>query len=375
MKIVADKNQPLVEQYFGKYTEIIELAAEEISNACLLSSGAEALICRSTVKINESLLKNTQVKFVGTCTIGYDHVDLDYLRARGIGFASAPGCNANSVGEYIVAALLEHALARGYTLAGKTLGIIGVGNVGKSVADKAKALGLRLLLNDPPRARLEGDSDFCELETLLPESDFISVHVPLIRSGTDKTLGLVDEEFFSRVKPGAVFINAARGRVVRTAAILEAYKSGIIGDYILDVYENEPEVLPAVVANAFIATQHIAGYSYDGKINGTSAVFESFARHFALDVAIADRDINNIYQGEIVIPEGYSGLKAINFAVQSCYQIFEDSQRLKAEPGYFRELRKNYRKRYEFAHYTVSGCSNEDLEILYGLGFSRGDVR
>ncbi len=374
-KIVADKNQPLVNQYFGKYAEIVELAAEEITNAALLSSGADALICRSTVKINEDLLKNTGIKFVGTCTIGYDHVDFDYLKANNIGFSSAPGCNANSVGEYIVAALLKHALAKGYTLGGKTLGIIGVGNVGKAVAVKAEALGLKLLLNDPPRARLEGESGFCGLDKLLSESDFISVHVPLIRSGIDKTLGLADEEFFSKVKRGAVFINAARGKVARTSAIIEAYRAGILEDYILDVYENEPEVLPAVLENAFIATPHIAGYSYDGKTNGTSAVFKSFSRHFALDVAIGNTDINNDYQGEIVIPDVCKGLEAIDFAVESCYAVFEDSRLLKAAPGNFRELRKNYPKRYEFSHYSVSGCGREDLEILYGLGFGRGDGR
>ena len=371
LKIIADKNQPLVMEYFSSCGSVELVPAEEISNKLLLQSKAEALICRSTIKVNEDLLRNTGVKFVGTCTIGYDHVDRNYLRDRGIGFASAPGCNANSVGEYMAAALLKLSFAHNFELSGKTLGIIGVGNVGSAVAGKAKALGLTVLRNDPPRARQEGMAGFCSLEEVLGASDIVSLHVPLIRSGQDMTLGMAGEDFFRRLKRGAVFINASRGAVAQTEAILQSYAQGRICDYIIDVYENEPDVSREAVANAFIATEHISGHSYDGKMNGTRLVYDAFIRHFFLDNQACPDAGREEYLGQISVPVEYRGLRAVEYALDSCYDIMKDSQEFKAQPERFKELRKNYKKRYEFSHYSVDCSDKEALNILYRLGFSR----
>ena len=373
LRIVADKNQPLVDEYFSSFGSIIKLSPEEINNQVLIDFRADVLICRSTIKINEDLLRNTNIKYVGTCTIGYDHVDLNYLKNRGIGFASAPGCNANSVGEYILAALIKISLKYGYDISSKTLGIVGVGNVGKKVAQKAKALGINILFNDPPRQRNEGGNDFCSLTELLQRSDFVTLHVPLIMSGVDKTFGMVGDEFFENIKNGAVFINASRGAVVKEEPVLRALKEGVISEYVIDVYENEPNVSRELVNNAYIATEHISGHSIDGKINGTKMIFNSLKEYFSMNIDIDMEDPNNKYVGNIVIPEGLAGIRAIEYAVDQCYDIMKDSEELKAAPDNFKELRKNYKIRYEFSHYCVEGRDNKILDILYNLGFGRSD--
>lgn len=373
LKIVADKNQPLVDEYFGSFGSIIKLSPEDINNQALIDSGADVLVCRSTVKVNEDLLKNTEVKYVGTCTIGYDHVDLDYLQNKNIGFSSAPGCNANSVGEYILAALIKISLKYGYDISSKTLGIVGVGNVGKKVAQKAKALGINLLFNDPPRQRKEGNNGFCSLTELLQRSDFVTLHVPLIKSGVDKTLAMVGDDFFENIKNGAVFINASRGAVVKEEPVLKALKKGVISEYVIDVYENEPNVSAELVKNAYIATEHISGHSIDGKVNGTKMIFNSFIKYFSMDVDIDLEDINNEYVGKIIIPDDLCGIRAIEYAIDQCYDIIKDSEELKVAPDNFKELRKNYKIRYEFSHYQVDGGDDRILNILYDLGFGRFD--
>ena len=371
MKIIADKNQPLIMEYFGSFAAVELVPAEDINNQLLLQSEAEALICRSTIKVDENLLRNTRVKFVGTCTIGYDHVDQNYLRNHGIGFTSAPGCNANSVGEYMAAAFIKLALKYDFELSGRTLGIIGAGNVGSAVAAKARVLGMKVLLNDPPRARREGSAGFSALEEVLAQSDIISMHVPLIRAGQDMTLGLAGADFFSKTRENAVFVNASRGAVASTRDILEAYTRGRISAYIVDVYENEPNVSRDLVAGAFIATEHISGHSFDGKMNGTRRVYEAFIQHFQLQDEISSDSYNCEYLGEIFVPDEYSGLRAVEYALDRSYDIMQDSQEFKANPEKFKELRKNYKKRYEFSHYSVNCSDKMALQILYNLGFGR----
>ncbi len=369
MIIVADKQQPLVAEFFGGVASVVALAPEEINNKILCETQAEALICRSTIKVNAQLLEHTRIKFVGTCTIGYDHVDLEYLRRAGIGFGSAPGCNANSVGEYMVAALLKLALKYSFDLSEKTLGIIGVGNVGKEVARKARMLGLRLLFNDPPRQRAEDSGDFVSLDRLLAESDIVSLHVPLIKDGIDKTLYMADNSFFERLKPGAVVINASRGAVLRGEDLLKAKAAGKVRAYILDVFEHEPQVSAELVTQAFIATQHISGHSYDGKINGVRMILAAFARHFAIDVDFEALYKNNEYRGRIVVPDDLNGLRAVEYAVDQCYDILRDSVEFKRSPERFKELRKNYYKRYEFPHYSVVCREQQVQRLLCNLGF------
>lgn len=187
LRIVADALQPLAAEGFADVGEVTVLPPAAITREALRD--ADALVCRSTVKVTPELLEGTAVRFVGTCTIGFDHVDREWLASRGIAFASAPGCNANSVGEWFVAAMLTWAVEKGVSLAGKTLGVVGAGHVGKIVAARAAALRMRVLVNDPPRARAEGGAGFVALPELLAASDFVTVHVPLTREGRTRPRG------------------------------------------------------------------------------------------------------------------------------------------------------------------------------------------
>lgn len=370
MNIVADKNQPLVDEYFGSLGRVIKLSAEEITNRNLKKYDADVLICRSTIKINRDLLTGTKIKYVGTCTIGYDHADLGYLRENRIGFDSAPGCNSASVGEYLTAVLLKLALKYNLELSAMTIGIIGVGNVGKEVAKKARALGLNVLLNDPPRARNEGDTEFTSLTELLQQSDIVTIHVPLILDGQDKTIGMIDDDFIDKMKDGAFFCNASRGRVAPDCVISRGLSTGKIQEAIIDVFATEPVIDSKFVQKLFISTQHISGHSIDGKINGTKIIYRKLCSYFNLPVSEKILDIqlepeNNI----IVIPDKLSGLRAIEYAVDSCYNIFNDSRKLKENPDKFASLRKNYPLRFEFPHYRIICNDPQICSTLYRLGF------
>ncbi|MHC4916903.1 MAG: 4-phosphoerythronate dehydrogenase, partial [Planctomycetota bacterium] len=240
MLIVADNNIPFAAEAFGHLGEVRTvqgrgLAAEGVA-------GADVLLLRSTVKINAELLGKCSPKFVGTATIGTDHVDEEYLASRGIPFASAPGSNAESVAEYWTSAVLLVAARLGWNLRGVTCGVVGVGNVGSRVARRAEALGMRVLKCDPPLARQTGSDEYRPLEELLAESRIITLHAPLNREGEDATLHMADAGFFAKLPPDAVFLNTARGKVHDTPALLAALESGRLAAAVLDVWEGEPLV-------------------------------------------------------------------------------------------------------------------------------------
>jgi erythronate-4-phosphate dehydrogenase len=285
MKTVCCANMPFAEDAFSTLGEVVLLDGRAIAAADVRD--ADLLAIRSTTKVNASLLEGSPVRFVGTATIGIDHLDTAYLDSHGIRWCYSPGCNANSVAEYLVSALLCLARRHGFALEGRTLGVIGVGNVGRRVVEKAHALGLRVLQNDPPRQRNEPDqaASFVDLATLLAESDIVTVHVPLTREGRDATWHMVDTAFLGRMRDGAIFVNAARGPVMDTAALLAAMESGRVGHAVIDTWEGEPGFHPALLARADIGTPHIAGYSFEGKVGGTVMVYEEACRF--LDVAPA----------------------------------------------------------------------------------------
>ncbi|NQT84941.1 4-phosphoerythronate dehydrogenase, partial [bacterium] len=219
MKIVADENIPYVKEAFGSLGDVIPLPGRKIAPASVVD--AEILLVRSITEVNASLLEGSRVRFVGTATIGTDHVDEEYLHSRGIAFASAPGSNANSVAEYVVAALLTTARRKNFPLKGKTIGVIGVGNCGSRVAKKAEALGMRVLLNDPPLWRQTGNKRFRPLEELF-SADILTLHVPLTYEGIDATYHLVDEAFLSKLRPECILMNTSRGPVVDNLALATA---------------------------------------------------------------------------------------------------------------------------------------------------------
>ena len=261
MRIVADANIPYLHDAFGPLGEVVTLPAKELGRAAVLD--ADLLLVRSTIRVNAALLEGSRVRFVATATIGIDHLDTAWLDGAGIRWTSAPGSNADSVVQWLAAAL-----ARVPDVAGRQLGIVGVGNVGGRVERLFRALDVKPpLLCDPPRARREGAAGFVTLDEILERCDLVTLHVPLTRSGADATFHLVDAR---RLRPDAVLVNACRGEVLDTASAL-----AVANPLVLDVFEGEPTPDPRLVARALVATPHIAGHSLDGKANGTKMIYDA----------------------------------------------------------------------------------------------------
>lgn len=371
MKIVADENIPFLKGVLEPYAEIRYLPGKMIGRKDLLD--ADALVIRTRTKCTGDLLKGTKVKFIGTATIGFDHIDTQYCEKNGIFWTNAPGCNSGSVQQYIAAALLKMASEFRFSLKDKTIGIIGVGNVGSKIEKFARLLGMNVLLNDPPRARKEGKINFVSLGTVLYKSDIVTVHVPLNVVGEDCTWHLFNEKSFKKMKKGAWFINSSRGEVLETACIRKILSSGKLSGAILDVWENEPDIDMELMRKTFLSTPHIAGYSTDGKANGTSMIVNYLSDHFKLP-------LKNWYPSEIPEPgsmviqisgKGKTDEDILREAVFNTYNIDEDNINLRFNPSDFEKLRGNYRIRREFAAYTVElkGGSRQVKGILKKLGF------
>lgn len=384
MKIVADSKIPYVLDAFAGLADVVVVEAQSISPAIVRD--ADVLVVRSETKVNRWLVGDTALKFVATATIGTDHVDTGYLQERGIGFASAPGSNARSVAEYVVAALLVIAARRGLALAGGSIGVVGVGNVGKIVVRFARALGMEVLQNDPPLARATDDPVFLPLDRLM-EADIITLHVPLTKTGDDKTFHLFDESRIRRMRQGSILINTSRGGVVETEGIKGRVHGRHLAGCVLDVWEGEPAIDTELVGLALLGTPHIAGYSFDGKVNGTVMVQKAVCEHFGLHSTWAPPDLDaRGGQSPVLVPEGVQRDAALLAAIRTCYDIEADDRALRQisnlplseRPIHFRRLRREYRMRREFPNYRVMvpGSQMSLLDVFRTLGFvtmSAGD--
>lgn len=371
MKIVADDKIPFLKGVLEPFAEVVYVPGKGITNEII--KDADALLIRTRTKCKEELLKNTSVKFIGTATIGFDHIDTLYCDANGIKWTNAPGCNSSSVHQYITAALLKLSHDNGFSLKGKTLGIVGVGNVGSKVEKAARALGMNVMLNDPPRERKEGSKNFVLLGDILYNSDVVTLHVPLNLAGADMTYHLFREKSFKKLRKGTWFINSSRGEVVETAALKKAVSSGKIRT-ILDVWENEPEIDTELMTKAFISTPHIAGYSTDGKANGTAMVVNSLSAFFNLP-------LTDWYPADVPLPEGTDIVidtkgkdeyDIVREAVCRTYSIEMDDSMLRLSPADFEKQRGNYRLRREFTSFRVklNGSNPVATKMLEGLGFN-----
>lgn len=371
LRIVADDKIPFLKGALEPFAEMIYMPGNKISREILMHS--DALLIRTRTKCDESLLKDTGIRFIGTATIGYDHIDTRYCDKNKIIWTNAPGCNSSSVQQYISAALLKIAFKNNFQLKNKTLGIIGVGNVGSKIEKFARVIGMNVLLNDPPRERAEGKKNFQSLDAVLSESDIITVHVPLNMTGEDHTFHLFNDIAFRKVKKGSWFINSSRGEVTDTKDLKEALTSGILGASIIDVWENEPAVDLALMNLVSIATPHIAGYSTDGKANGTAMVVNSISKYFNLPHV-------NWYPENIPSPgspvfsidcDGKSEDEIIREAVTHTYNIDEDNNRFRLSPLDFENLRGNYPLRREFSSFSISLIrgNSKTRKILKNLGF------
>lgn len=366
LKIVADDRIPFLRGVLEPYAEVVYLPGDKTGPAEVKE--ADALITRTRTHCNESLLAGSRVRFIATATIGYDHLDTAYLDSAGIAWTSAPGCNASSVAQYVAGALtLDNADPRG-----KTLGVVGVGNVGSKVAKLGEALGMRVLRNDPPRARREGREAFTELPELLAEADFVSIHTPLTRDGEDPTFHLCDADFLARMKPGAWLCNAGRGEVADTCALKTALQKGMLGGAVLDVWEHEPAIDRELLALVRIGTPHIAGYSTDGKANGTSMSVQALAKFFGIPELINWRpeEIPAPPEGQTIeLDPALSDAEQLAAALRHTYDIRIDDRNLREDPAGFERQRGHYRFRREAPAFTVKGGSPEVRAALTRLGF------
>jgi len=341
IKIVADKAIPFLEGVLEPYAEVVYKEGSEISNADL--KDAQALITRTRTRCNKDLLHDTAVQIISTATIGTDHIDLPYCSENGIYVQNAAGCNAGGVMNYVFSALYGAASRRSIPLTGATMGIVGVGNVGRRVERMARHLGFKVLLCDPPRAEREGATEFCELDYLLANSDIVTLHVPLL----DTTRGMANAEFFEKMKLGAIFINSSRGEVVVDEDLIAAIPT--LGPVIIDTWNHEPDINRELMNLVEIATPHIAGYSYQGKQMGTAMAVRAVARFFAIE---------NLY--EFYPPTDIKDLEAVRLNLagmnqgqvtsifQYNYPVFTDDFMFRMNPGGFEELRTNYSYRREF---------------------------
>jgi erythronate-4-phosphate dehydrogenase len=371
MKIVADDKIPFLKGALEPFAEVVYLPGKLI-NAEILKN-TDALLIRTRTKCNSDLLEGSGVKFIGTATIGFDHIDTDYCNKKNIRWTNAPGCNSSSVQQYIAAALLKISAEFHFNLKDKTLGIIGVGHVGSKVEKFARSIGMNVLLNDPPRSRAEGNKNFHSLETVLSESDIVTVHVPLNLTGEDITYHLFNEESFKKIKRGVWFFNSSRGEVTDTNALKKVLSSDKLGGAVIDVWENEPEIDLDLMQQAFIATPHIAGYSTDGKANGTAMVVNSLSKYFELPS-------ENWYPENVPLPaspyisidcNGKYEEEIIREAIIHTYNIDEDIARFRLMPADFEKQRGDYPLRREFNSYTadLKDGTEKVRQILKSIGF------
>jgi len=371
MKLVIDDKIPYLKGVLEPFARVAYIPGAYITREIL--ADADGLVIRTRTRCDRQLLEGTSIKIITTATIGFDHIDTDYCQKAGIAWANAPGCNAESVNQYMASALTHWAMGKNTPLAGKTIGVVGVGNVGSKVAATSEILGMKVLLNDPPRARKEGPDGFVEIEEILERSDIISLHVPLKREGIDKTFHMADKGFFERWKNPLLFINTCRGEVMDSSVLKNIKPLAHSPDLVIDCWEDEPGIDLSLMETTFLGTPHIAGYSRDGKANGTSQCIRALSRFFGLG-------IDQWYPESIEHPHfpvimlngaGMAEEQILGDAIQSTYSIEHDNKALKDYPVNFEKLRGDYPIRREFKAFSIiaSNIPGETLDKLEKLGF------
>ena len=371
MKIIVDKKIPFIKGVLEPYAEVVYREGREICSNDLLD--ADALIVRTRTRCDEKLLAGTKVRFIASATIGFDHIDTAYCQAHDIAWTNAAGCNSSSVQQYIAAALIHLAEEFKLELSEKTIGIVGVGNVGMKVASLRRALGMTVLLNDPPRERREGPKEFVSMETVIKRADFITLHVPLNRGGVDNTLYMVDEGFLSRMRSDQILLNSSRGEVVEVEALKSCLKRKQIAECVLDVWDHEPEIDTELLGLVEVGTPHIAGYSADGKANGTAMSVQSLSRFFSLG-------LNDWFPANVPTPASttfeldctsMSEQEIFANLIHRTYDILSDDARLRLSPATFEKQRGEYPLRREFSTYTATLLNAHERvrERVSAIGF------
>jgi erythronate-4-phosphate dehydrogenase len=353
MKIVIDKKIPFIDGVLERYGKVVYSEGREITREDVRD--ADAMIIRTRTRCNRALLEGTTVRFIASATIGFDHIDTSYCEANNIFWTNAAGCNSSSVQQYIAAALFHLAEEFKFELAQRTIGIVGVGNVGSKVANLCRAIGMRVLMNDPPRKRREGSEEFVSLNTVIEQADIVTFHVPLNPDGTDKTFHMVDGKLLSKFRKDQILINSSRGEVVVSGALKPAIRNKMIADCVLDVWEHEPEIDPELLGLAGIATPHIAGYSADGKANGTAKSVQAFSKFFGLDLdGWYPEKVPSPASTTLEVECGNQSIQGVLAGlVRRTYDILADDARLRLSPETFEKQRGSYPLRREFPTYTL----------------------
>ncbi|MFJ5300774.1 4-phosphoerythronate dehydrogenase PdxB [Pseudomonas sp. NPDC088368] len=382
MRIVADENIPLLDAFFSGFGDIRRYPGRTLDRAAV--ADADILLVRSVTKVTRELLEGTPVRFVGTCTIGTDHLDLDYFNQAGIQWSSAPGCNARGVVDYVLGSLLTLAEIEGADLAQRTYGVVGAGQVGGRLVKVLSGLGWNVLVCDPPRQAAEG-GDYVSLDEIIARCDVISLHTPLNKSGELPTWHLFDRARLEALRPGAWLINAARGPIVDNTALREVLLEREDLQAVLDVWEEEPLVDVALADLCVIGTPHIAGYSLDGRQRGTAQIYQALCAHLGQPATIELQDLlPKPWLAQVTLDADTDPTWALNMLCRGVYDPRRDdadfrrslvgdssSQRLA-----FDALRKHYppRREIEGLRVSLNGPSAPLQQIIQALGAESVDA-
>ncbi len=360
MKVICDSDIPFLKGALEPHCEVVYARGSEISRDMV--KDADALVIRTRTKCDANLLEGSKVRFIATATIGYDHIDTRWCESHGITWTNAPGCNSWSVQQYIGSLLVTLSRQLGFSFREKTLGVVGVGNVGSKVARLAALLGFRVLLCDPPRARREGSGPFVSIDEIIGRSDIITLHVPLIRDREDTTFHMFDSTRLSAMNPEQILINSSRGEVVDGDALKAALSGKKIRAAALDVWENEPRIDSGLLSLLFTGTPHIAGYSVDGKATGTTMSVQALGKFF--DLPCRDWEVTQVPQSlqpsEFSIDTiGKSPQEVLADAILHTYDIKADDAALRADIASFEKQRSNYPVRREFPAFSVKVLNDD----------------
>ena len=371
MKIIIDDKIPYIRGAFEGVAEVVYLPGSKTTAE--IAKDADAIVTRTRTICNEKLLAGSSVKFIATATIGFDHIDTDYCDSVAIQWTNAPGCNSKSVEQYIASTLMVLAERKGWNLSEKTIGVVGVGNVGSKVVRICEIFGMKVLRNDPPREREENSAQFVSIQQVMADADIITLHVPLNMKGEDATFHLGNKSFLSSLKKKPILINSCRGEVIETDAVKEALKNGQLSGFVCDCWENEPDIDLELLALTDIATPHIAGYSKDGKATGTLMSVQAISNYFGL--GLEDWKPSGVEPPKEPFFEidgsALSEQQIISKAILHTYDIRNDDSDFRNNVDQFEQLRGDYPTRREFPAFTVKikNVETKTINKLKELGF------
>ena len=377
LRIIADRNIPQVENAFAHIGQVQLVDGRQLHADQL--EDAQILLVRSVTRVNQALLEHSAIRFVGSATIGTDHVDLPYLKDKGITFSNAPGCNAISAAEYVVAAVLHYTQTYQLQTNGLKVGVVGYGNVGSRVVARLQALGCEMLVYDPPRENQLHDREYVSWEQV-QTADIVTAHVPLTKSGDYPTLNMFNANFFSALKEDTLFINTSRGSTMDETALLQAKVQNKSLHLILDVWPHEPDINLDLMQETLLATPHIAGYSAEGKHRGLEMVYMAACDFLGITPEWSLADALPPYSFVIEPQLSQDDMTVICDLVKMAYDITQDDRALRKildmppeqRGGWFDSLRKNYPVRREFPYHRVLIPTQRDALAgqLKQLGFT-----